>query len=66
MTESIVVDEKTQLEYPPHILVVLQGLQDFTYVALKELLFGNFFDFAITILNRYHLKLFTHQRIPAF
>ena len=39
--------KKLSLEYFGHILVVFQGLKDFTYIAFKGLLCGNFVDLAI-------------------
>ena len=39
--------KKLSLEYFAHILVVFQGLKDFTYIAFKGLLCGNFVDLAI-------------------
>ena len=39
------------------------GLKDFTYIAFKGLLCGNFVDLAIHLLNEHHLKLSTHHRI---
>ena len=47
MTEAVVVDEKISLEWPSHIFVVLQSLQDFTYIAFKDLLCGNSIVLAI-------------------
>ena len=47
MTKSVVVDEKISLQYLAHILVVLQRLKDFTYIAFKGLLCGNFVDLAV-------------------
>ena len=39
--------KKLSLEYFAHILVVFQGLKDFTYIAFKGLIYGNFVDLAI-------------------
>ena len=39
--------KKFSLEYFGHISVVFQGLKDFTYIAFKGLLCGNFVDLAI-------------------
>ena len=47
MTEAVVVDEKVSLEWPSHIFVVLLSLQDFTYIAFKDLLCGNSIVLAI-------------------
>ena len=42
MTEAVVVEwKKISLEWPSHIFVVLQTLQEFTYIAFKDLLCGN-------------------------
>ena len=47
MTEAVVVDEKSQFGVPSHIFVVLLSLQDFTYIAFKDLLCGNCIVLAI-------------------
>ena len=47
MIESVIVHEKSQFGVPCHILVVLQGVKDFTYIAFKGLIYGNFVDLAI-------------------
>ena len=39
--------KKLSLEYFAHILVVFQGLKDFTYITFKGLIYGNFVDLAI-------------------
>ena len=39
--------KKISLEWPSHIFVVLQSLQDFTYIAFKDLLSGNSIVLAI-------------------
>ena len=39
--------KKVSLEWPSHIFVVLQSLQDFTYIAFKDLLCGNSIVLAI-------------------
>ena len=39
--------KKFSLEWPSHIFVVLQSLQDFTYIAFKDLLCGNSIVLAI-------------------
>ena len=39
--------KKVSLEWPSHIFVVLQSLQDFTYIAFKDLLCGNCIVLAI-------------------
>ena len=47
MTEAVVVDEKSQFGVPSHIFAVLLSLQDFTYIAFKDLLCGNCIVLAI-------------------
>ena len=44
--------KKISLEWPSHIFVVLQSLQDFTYIAFKDLLCGNCIVLAI-----HHIEL---------
>ena len=66
MTESDVVDQKISLEYLAHVLVALQGLKDFTYIAFKGFFVVTLFIWQFTILNEHHLKLSTHHRIIDF
>ena len=66
MTKSVVVDEKNSLQYLAHILVVVQGLKDFTYIAFKGFFVVSLFIWQFTILNEHRLKLSTHHRIIAF
>ena len=58
--------KKLSLEYFAHILVVFQGLKDFTYIAFKGLLLVTLLIWQFTILNEHDLKLSTHHRIAAF
>ena len=54
------------LELPGPIIVVLQSLKNFTYLAFKGFSVLNLSIWQFTILHRNHLKLFTDHQITAF